>query len=136
MTTFADLALGQHAAVSKTITRDDIRAFTALVGDDNPIHHDEAFAASTRFGGVIGHGMLTAGLLSTLLGTKLPGTGTVYMGQTLRFTAPVRPGDTITATAEVVELFPETRRVRIGTRCVNQRGETVLDGEALMLMLA
>jgi len=133
---FDELHLGQQAAVSKVIEEADIDAFAALTGDSNPVHLDEAFAATTRFGGRIAHGMLSAGLFSTVLGMKLPGTGAIYLGQTLRFTAPVRPGDTITATAEVVELVPEKRRVRLRTTATNQRGETVIDGEAQMLLLS
>jgi len=133
---FDELHLGQQAAVSKVIEEADIDAFAALTGDSNPVHLDEAFAATTRFGGRIAHGMLSAGLFSTVLGMKLPGTGAIYLGQTLRFTAPVRPGDTVTATAEVVELVPEKRRVRLRTTATNQRGETVIDGEAQMLLLS
>lgn len=133
---FAELVLGQVAEVSKTITKADIEAFAALTGDTNPMHLDEAFAAATRFGGLIAHGMLSAGLISTVLGTRLPGTGAIYLGQSLRFTAPVRPGDTVTARAEVVELVPAKRRVRIRTTGTNQRGEVVIDGEAEMLLLA
>jgi 3-hydroxybutyryl-CoA dehydratase len=133
---FDELHLGQQAAVSKVIEEADIDAFATLTGDANPVHLDEAFAATTRFGGRIAHGMLSAGLFSTVLGMKLPGTGAIYLGQTLRFTAPVRPGDTVTATAEVVELVPEKRRVRLRTTATNQRGETVIDGEAQMLLLS
>lgn len=133
---YAELTLGQVAEVTRTITIADIEAFAALTGDDNPVHLDESFAAGTRFGGRIAHGMLSAGLISAVLGTRLPGTGAIYLGQTLRFTAPVRPGDTITARAEVLELTPEKRRVRIRTTCTNQLGDTVIDGEAQMLLLA
>lgn len=133
---FEELFLGQTAEVSKTITQADVETFAALTGDQNPVHLDEAFAATTRFGGRIAHGMLSAGLISTVLGMHLPGSGAIYLGQTLRFTAPVRPGDTITATAEVVELFPEKRRVRLRTTVTTGGGETVIEGEAQMVLLA
>lgn len=133
---FADLSLGQRAGVERTITQADIQTFADLTGDRNPVHLDEAWAAQTRFGGRIAHGMLTAGLFSTVLGMHLPGPGAIYLGQSLRFRAPVRPGDTITATAEVIELVAEKRRVRLRTTAVNQHGETVLDGDADMLVLA
>lgn len=133
---YDELAEGQTARVTKRITMAEIDAFIALTGDDNPLHHDVAYAESTRFGGLIGHGMLTAGLVSTVLGTRLPGPGCVYLGQTLRFVSPVYPGDEITATAEVVELYPERRHARLRTVCTNQRGEIVIEGEARMKLLA
>ncbi len=123
------------AEVSKRVSMADIIGFAELTGDANPLHLDPEFAANSRFGGVISHGMLTAGLLSTVLGMKLPGTGAVYISQTLTFRGPVRPGDTITARAEVVELVSDRRRVRLATRIANQRDEPVVDGEAWMLLL-
>ncbi len=123
------------AEVSKSVTMADIIGFAELTGDANPLHLDPEFAANSRFGGVISHGMLTAGLLSTVLGMKLPGTGAVYISQTLNFRGPVRPGDTITARAEVVELVSDRRRVRLATRIANQRDEPVVDGEAWMLLM-
>ena len=132
---FRELVVGARAQASKTFTVEDIETFIQLTGDTNPMHLDSDYAAESRFGGRIAHGMLTAGLLSTVLGRELPGAGAIYMGQTLRFTAPVRPGDTITAEAVVLELFPEKRHVRLSTRCSNQRGETVIEGEARMLLL-
>ena len=123
------------AEVSKSVTMADIIGFAELTGDANPLHLDPEFAANSRFGGVISHGMLTAGLLSTVLGMKLPGTGAVYISQTLNFRGPVRPGDTITARAEVVELVSDHRRVRLATRIANQRDEPVVDGEAWMLLM-
>jgi 3-hydroxybutyryl-CoA dehydratase len=131
---YADLHVGQTAAIRKTLTEADIVNYAGITEDFNPLHVDADYATRSRFGGKIAHGMLTAGLVSTVLGMRLPGTGAVYLSQTLRFTAPVRPGDTIEARAEVLELMPEKRRVRLGTICVNQRGETVLEGEALMLV--
>lgn len=132
---FDELRVGQRAEVSKVITDRDIKAFADLTGDFSPMHFDAAYAEGTRFGGIIAHGLLTAGLISTVLGMKLPGKGTVYRSQTLRFRRPVYPGDTITAAGEVLELRSERKQVRIATTVRNQHGEVVLEGEAEMLML-
>ena len=105
----------------------------AAVGDTNPLHSEKAFAAGTRFKGVIAPGILTTGLISAVVGTRLPGTGTVYLSQDLRFHEPVRPGDAITARAEVVEVIHEPKRVRLKTTCSNQHGTVVLSGEALVM---
>ncbi|HEX9754440.1 MAG TPA: MaoC family dehydratase [Gemmatimonadales bacterium] len=131
---FAELAIGQTAEVRRTITESDVVAFAGISGDFNPVHVDAEWAARTRFGGRVAHGMLSAGLISNVLGMRLPGAGAIYRSQTLRFTAPVRPGDTITARAEVVELVPAKRRVRLRTTCTNQDGETVVEGEATMVV--
>lgn len=125
--------LGTRATVAKTLTDEDVRAFAALTGDDNPLHLDEAYAATTRFGGRIVHGMLTASLFSTIVGKHLPGEGGIYLGQQVRFLLPVRPGDTITATAEVVAIRAEQRILTLRTECTNQRGETVVTGEATVM---
>lgn len=132
---FDELALGQSAEISKTIQDADIETFGALTGDRNPVHFDDAWAKETRFGGRIAHGLLTTSLLSAVLGMHLPGTGAIYRSQSLRFRAPVFPGDTITARVEVLELRPERRQVRLATTITNQRGEVVIDGSAEMLML-
>ncbi|MCU0622337.1 MAG: MaoC family dehydratase [Gemmatimonadaceae bacterium] len=131
---FDELAVGQRAQVAKAITQDDIVRFAELTGDDNPVHLDEAVAAQSRFGRRIAHGMLSAGLISAVLGTKLPGPGVIYLSQSLRFTRPVHPGDVITATAELVELIPAKRRARLATTCRNQADEVVLEGEALVMV--
>lgn len=131
---FSTLALGQSASVRQTITDAHIAAFADLSGDRNPLHLDEAWAKHSRFGGRIAHGALTAGLISRVLGMELPGTGSVYLGQTLRFVRPVRPGDTVEARAEVIQLEPDQQRVRLRTTCTNQRGEVVVEGEAVMLV--
>jgi 3-hydroxybutyryl-CoA dehydratase len=131
---FAELAMGQTAEVRRTLTESDVVAFAGITGDFNPLHVDAEWASRSRFGGRVAHGMLSAGLISNVLGMRLPGAGAIYLGQTLRFTAPVRPGDTITARAEVVELVPAKRRVRLRTTCTNQDGETVVDGEATMVV--
>jgi 3-hydroxybutyryl-CoA dehydratase len=132
---FQELAIGQTAAVATTVTHRDVVLFADITGDRNPVHLDEEVAARSRFGGRIAHGMLTASYLSTVLGMHLPGPGTVYLEQNLRFLKPVRLGDTVTAEVEVLELFPEKRRVRLATRCRNQAGELVLDGSATVLVL-
>ena len=134
MLRFDELTVGQSATYTRRIGEREIRGFAEVSGDDNPMHLDPGFGARTRFGGVIAHGVLTAGLISTVVGTRLPGPGAIYLSQSLRFLRPVRPGDTITARAEVVELVPERRRVRLATTCTNQDGEVVLDGEALVLV--
>jgi 3-hydroxybutyryl-CoA dehydratase len=131
---FETLSVGQSAVVSETITDSHITRFAELSGDRNPLHLDNAWAAKTRFGGRIAHGALTAGLVSRVLGMELPGTGAVYLSQTCKFLGPVRPGDTIEARAEVVHLDAARRRVRLRTTCTNQRGEPILEGEALMLI--
>lgn len=131
---FESLAVGMQAEMSRTISLEDIERFAQVTGDDNPVHIDDAAAARSRFGRRIAHGMLSAGLISAVLGTRLPGPGVIYLSQSLRFTRPVFPGDVITATAEVLELVPAKRRVRLATTCRNQAGEVVLEGEALVMV--
>ncbi|MBX6363182.1 MAG: MaoC family dehydratase [Gemmatimonadetes bacterium] len=131
---FEDLAVGQAAELSKTITETDVVLFAGITGDLNPVHVDRVAAERSPFGGRIAHGMLTAGLVSAVLGTRLPGPGSIYLSQTLRFTRPVRLGDTVTARVEVLELVPAKRRVRLATSCANQDGERVLEGEAVVLV--
>jgi 3-hydroxybutyryl-CoA dehydratase len=126
---FEDLDVGQQASLMRTVMNDDVHLFAALSGDTNPIHISEAFAASTKFGQRIAHGMFTASLVSAILGTRLPGPGAVYLSQTIQFLAPVRIGDVVTATVEVVELVPARRRVRLFCECVCD-GRAVLEGEA------
>ncbi|MEJ2540231.1 MAG: MaoC family dehydratase [Gemmatimonadota bacterium] len=134
MPEFADLRVGMTAESSRTVTEADIVLFAGITGDLNPVHVDEVAARRSRFGGRIAHGILTAGYVSATIGMKLPGPGAIYMEQTLRFTRPVRIGDTVTATVQVVEIDEEKRRVRLRTRCANQDGKNVLDGEALVLI--
>lgn len=131
---FEELEVGLSAEFAKTVTEADVVLFAGITGDFNPAHVDQTAAERGMFGGRIAHGMLSAGFISTVLAMKLPGPGTIYLSQSLRFRAPVRIGDTVTARAEVVEVFPARRRVRLATVCSNQRGETVLDGEALVLV--
>jgi 3-hydroxybutyryl-CoA dehydratase len=126
-----DLTIGQTAQSSKRITDTDVSLFAAVTGDFNPVHFDPVYAAGTHFKEPIAHGMIAAGLVSAVLGMKLPGPGTVYLQQTLNFLAPVMVGDVVTASVEVVELL-EKGKVRLKTSCVNQKGVTVLDGVALV----
>jgi len=127
-------AVGEAASLDKVITEEDVELFGRVSLDRNPVHFDEAYAATTRFGGRIAHGMLSAGLISAVLGTRLPGPGSVYLGQTLRFMAPVRIGDTITATVTVRHVREDKPIVTLETRCTNQSGEVVLTGEATVLV--
>ena len=130
--TIEELSIGQSARFSKTITEADVYLYAGVSGDFNPAHVDEEFAKKTFFKTRIAHGMLTASFISTIIGTMLPGPGSIYMQQQVRFLAPVKIGDTVTATAEVVEILSEKKRVRLKTTCVNQEGTTVVDGEALV----
>jgi len=130
--TYDQLSLGDSDRFSKTVTDSDIYLFAGVTGDLNPAHIDEAYAQETFFKTRIAHGMLSAGFISAVIGTRLPGPGTVYMHQTLDFLAPVRIGDTVTATVEVIEKLEEKKRIRLKTTCTNQDGVTVLAGEALV----
>ena len=133
----SDLALkiGHTASFTKTVTQADIVAFAHVTGDDQPLHLDDAFAARTRFKKRIAHGMLAAGYISAVLGTKLaPDNVVVYLSQQIRFRLPVAIGDTITAEAEVTAIDPEKNIVTVRTDCVNQRGEAVVTGEATVLL--
>lgn len=128
-----DLSPGMAAVFSKTMTEADLLMFAGVSGDTNPIHLDQDFASRTMFEGRIAHGMLTAALVSTVLGTRLPGPGAVYVSQSIRFLAPVRIGDTVIARAVVDEINLERRRVRMATTC--WVGDTkVLDGEADLMV--
>jgi acyl dehydratase len=128
------LSVGDNAEITKTIEQTDIDAFADLTGDHNPVHVDEEFAKTTRFGRRIAHGMLTASLISSVLANKLPGEGSVYLGQTLQFVAPVFPGDEVTARVTVKEVREDKPIIKLETICVNQRGEIVIRGEATVLL--
>lgn len=130
---FEDLSVGQSASFGKTITEADILLFAAVSGDTNPVHINAEFAAGTMFKERIAHGMLSAGLVSTVLGTRLPGPGTIYLSQTLKFRAPVRIGDTVTATATVAALDAAKKRATLTTICT-VGGKPVLEGEAVVLV--
>lgn len=129
-----EIAVGQRASVTRTITDQDIEAYARLTGDHNPLHVDEAFALRSRFGRRVAHGLLIAGLVSAVLGTRLPGPGAIYLQQTFRFVRPVYPGDTVTATVEVTAYREDRRLATLRTTCTDQRGELVLDGEATVLL--
>ena len=127
-----DLSVGMSAETAKTITDADIVLFAAVSTDVNAVHMDEDFAKTTMFGGRIAHGMLSASLISAVLGNRLPGPGTIYMNQSLRFRAPVRPGDTVHAKVTVKEVIIEKSRIVVDTVCTV--GETVvIDGEATLM---
>ena len=128
------LNVGDSAEITKRIEQGDIEAFADVTGDHNPVHLDEAFAKSTRFGGRIAHGMLTASLISAVLANKLPGAGSVYLGQTLQFVSPVFPGDEVTAQVTVKEIREDKPIVKLETICMNQRNEIVIRGEATVLV--
>jgi 3-hydroxybutyryl-CoA dehydratase len=128
---FEDLSVGQKASFGKTITEADIVLFAAVTGDTNPMHLNEEYARSSIFGERIAHGMLAAGLITKVMGTQLPGPGTIYMSQSLRFRKPVRIGDTVTATVEITALNAEKHRANLRTVCA-VKGEAVLEGEALV----
>lgn len=127
-----ELEIGMSRSISSTITDREIGLFADISCDHNPVHLDEAYAQDTIFGGRIAHGMLTASLISAVIGEQLPGHGSVYLGQTLKFRAPVRPGDRVDATVEVRAIDHAKRRVTLDCRCAV--GDTVvLEGEALVL---
>ena len=128
-----DLAVGMSASFSKTLTDADIIMFSGVSGDTNPVHLDEEYAKDTIFKGRISHGMLSAGFISAVLGTKLPGPGCVYVSQALRFKAPVRAGDTVTARVTVLEIIPEKCRAVLQTQCC-VGDQLVIDGEATVMV--
>jgi len=126
-----DLTTGMTGVFGKTITEADVTLFAGISGDTNPIHLNHEFATASRFKGPVAHGMLTAGLISAVIATRLPGPGAVYLSQILRFTAPVRVGETVCARATITDIDRAKQRVRLATVC--QVGETVvIDGEALI----
>lgn len=131
--TIAELNPGDRAEITRVVEDDDIAAFVDAVGDYNPVHSDRAYAATTPFKQPIAPGIFTAGLISAVIGTQLPGPGAIYLSQSLKFVKPVKSGDTITARAEIIEVMRERNRIRIQTVCVNQHGEEVLSGEAWVM---
>ena len=126
--------VGAKATLTRTITDEMVVAFADLVGDHNPVHLDEAYAATTRFGRRIAHGMLVAGLISTVIASDLPGPGTVYLSQTLQFKAPVYLGDTVTVQVTAIKVREDKPIVTLATICTNQDGKTVIEGEAVVLV--
>ena len=133
MTYLEDLEAGQTAELRRTVTEADIAAFADVTGDDNPLHLDEAYAATTPFKGRIAHGILSAGYISAVLGTQLPGPGAIYVSQTLTFRRPVRIGDEVTAEVKVAAIDPARGRVTLETACV-VAGKTVVEGEAVVMV--
>ncbi|MBP2641838.1 MAG: MaoC domain protein dehydratase [Firmicutes bacterium] len=131
--TMAEIQVGDFAEFAKTISETDVYLFAGVTGDLNPAHLNQQEAEKGMFKSRIAHGMLSAGLVSAVLGMQLPGPGTIYMSQTLKFTAPVMFGDTITARAEVKERIEEKNRLILRTTCTNQNGKLVLDGEATVM---
>jgi 3-hydroxybutyryl-CoA dehydratase len=132
---FEDLELGMEASFAKTVTAADILAFAEVTGDWNPVHLDTEYAAKTVFREPIAHGMLTAGYISAVFGSEMPGPGAIYVSQTLNFRAPVRIGDQVVARVKVMELYPAKRRARFDCVC-EVAGKTVLEGEAVLMVPA
>ena len=131
--TVDQLQVGQTASFTKTVTEHDVYTFAGVTGDLNPAHIDESFAQQTQFHGRIAHGMLSAGLISAVIGMQLPGPGTIYLGQELAFRAPVHIGDTVTATVTVRSLNAERGRAELDTVCTNQDGVQVVIGTAKVM---
>ena len=129
---YADLAVGDKATLSKTITEADVVLYAGLTGDLNPVHIDEEFAKASLFGKRVAHGMLAAGLISAVIGTDLPGVNSIYLGQELKFVAPVFLGDTLTAEVEIVDKRADKPIVKLNTTVRNQRGENVIEGSAVI----
>lgn len=130
---FERFEVGMKGQTSKTITETDVILFSGISTDINPVHINEEAAKQGMFGRRIAHGILVSGLISAVLANKVPGPGTIYMGQDLKFLAPVYIGDTITAECEIIELIPEKKRIRLKTTCINQDGKVVIDGSALVM---
>lgn len=131
--TFEDLTIGDSAERARTVAEADVQAFAEVSGDHNPVHLDEAFAATTPFKTRIAHGMLSAGYISALIAGELPGPGAIYLSQTLSFRRPVRLGDTVTTRVEVTALDAEKARATLKTTCAVE-GKTVIEGEAVIMV--
>jgi 3-hydroxybutyryl-CoA dehydratase len=128
------IKVGDTASCSKQITNAAIQAFAELSGDHNPLHLDDGYAATTRFGKRVAHGMLSASLISAVLGNELPGLGSIFVSQTINYLAPVFSGDTVTARVTVTKTRDDKPIVTLATTCENQHGETVIKGEAVILI--
>ena len=133
---FEEIQVGDSGQVTKTVTETDVILYAGITGDNNPVHINEIEAKASRFGQRLVHGMLTAGFISAVLGTCLPGKGAIYMGLTLKFLRPVHIGDTVTAIAEVIAKNEDKRQITMRTTVVNQDGKMVIDGEALAFLPA
>jgi len=131
--TYDEIKVGDSASLTRTLTLEDIQLFAAVSGDVNPAHLDPEYAAGDMFHKIIAHGMWSSGLISAVLGTKLPGPGTIYLSQSLRFTRPVVPGDMITASVKVTDKDDKHHFLTLDCRCVNQNSEDVLIGEAKVI---
>ncbi len=130
--TIEEIHIGDTAEFTKTISESDIYLFAGVTGDLNPAHINESYAKNTFFKGRIAHGMLLAGFVSGVIGMKLPGPGSIYIRQELKFLAPARIGDTITARVEITQMQSEKNRITLRTTCTNQENTLVLDGEAMI----
>jgi acyl dehydratase len=131
--TIAELTPGDRAEITRVVGDGDIASFVEAVGDYNPVHSDRAYAAGTPFKEPIAPGIYTAGLVSAVIGTQLPGPGAIYLSQSLKFVKPVKSGDRITARVEIIEVIRDRNRIRLQTVCVNQHGDEVLSGEAWVM---
>jgi len=129
---YADIAIGDEASFAKTITEADIVNYAGLTGDFNPVHIDAEYAKASMFKERVAHGMLVSGLISAVLGTQLPGANAIYLGQDLKFKAPVKIGDTATATVTVIEKRDDKRIITLKTTVTNQDGVVVIDGTAVI----
>ena len=130
---FESLKIGMKESITKTITETDIILYSGISLDCNPVHLNKIYAETSRFKKRIAHGMLTAGLISAVLGTKLPGEGTIYLEQNLKFKQPVYLEDTSTATCEIIDIIEEQRKIILSTTCINQDGKIILTGEAKVM---
>jgi 3-hydroxybutyryl-CoA dehydratase len=130
---FADIQIGDKASMAKTVSEHDVYTFAGVTGDFNPVHVNAEFAKQTMFKERIAHGMLSAGFISAVLGTTLPGANSIYLSQEMFFKAPVKIGDTVTATVEVLEKIEEKKRLILKTTVTNQDGVVVVDGKATIL---
>jgi len=128
------IQVGEHAKLTRTVSAADVEAFAEITGDRNPVHLDATFAATTRFGRPIAHGMLCGGLISAVLGTRLPGPGAVYLQQTMQFKAPTFIGDTVTVLVTVIAVREDKPIVTMRTECRNQDGALLVEGEAVLLV--
>jgi 3-hydroxybutyryl-CoA dehydratase len=129
-----DFQVGEQASFTKTVTEADVTTFAGLIGDFNPLHVDAEYARKSRFGRRVAHGMFTGGLISAVLGNKLPGPGAIYLSQQIEFLAPVYIGDTITAAVEVVSWRPDKRIITLKTDCYNQDEKQIVTGKAVLMV--
>ncbi len=132
--TLAHIEVGQTASLSKTVSATDVEAFAAVSGDSNPVHLDDEYAKRTRFGKRIAHGMLVSGVISAVIGMRLPGPGTIYLHQEMDFRRPVYIGDTVTAVIEVLQIRADKPILTLGTKCYNQHNELVIEGQAVVFV--